>query len=183
MTQSKRIYAFTAAGEGSQLDELAEAYPLKQTQALVLAIEEVFAWVAKARKMYGDPAPECLQEHSNWLDRVEKLLEELEDAIDDEGDESDALASCRQRADDPWYDAVDEVLGSFPEDNIEFEADALGDYDDLRRAVERLTEFWLENVRRHLRTVLSVMSGDGEVLGMLARYRDHGSIVGFAASR
>jgi hypothetical protein len=180
MTQSKRIYAFTAAGEGSQLDELAEAYPLKQTQALVLAIEEVFGWATKARKMYGDPAPACLQEHSNWLDRVEELLEELEDAIDDEGDD---LARCRQSADDPWYDAVDELLGNFPEDNIEFEADELGEYDDLRGAVERLTSFWLDNVRRHLRTVLSVMSGDGEVLAMLARYREYGSIVGFAASR
>ncbi len=173
MTQSKRRYTFTAAGSGSDLAELAADYPLLQTRALVLSIEEALSWVALTRTMFGTPAHECLAAYSAWLDEVAESLDSLMAEID----EDDDLAACRQSADDPWYETVDELLENFPNDEIQFDADELGDYDELRGSIERMATFWVEQLRRRVVAVLNVMSGDGEVLAMLSHYKRHGTVV------
>lgn len=173
MTESKRRYTFTAAGSGSDLAELAEEYPLLQTQTFVLSIEEALSWAALARTMFGTPAHECLAAYSAWLDEVAESLECLMTEIDD----NDDLAACRQSADDPWYDSVDELLENFPEDEIQFAADELGNDEELRTSIERMATFWIEQLRRRVVVVLNVMSGDGEVLAMLSHYKRHGNVV------
>jgi len=169
MPQPKRIYAFTASGNCSKLSEMADEYPNKQTQALILSIEEALDWTSLARKMFNDPPPECLNEYTKWLDQVEDLLEDLQAEIDEDAD----LAECRQRADEPWYDSVDELLRACPEDEIEFETDKMGgDYEDLRSAFERMVVFWIKNVRQRIVSVQDIMSGDGERLAMLKKYQN-----------
>ncbi len=172
MTQAKRRYTFTAAGTGSDLADLAEDYPLLQTQALVLSIEEAFNWLTMARAMFGTPAHECLTAYSAWLDQVEETFESLLAGID----EDDDLALCRQSADDPWYDSVDDLLGSFPDDEIQFGTNEWGEYEELRGAFERMATFWAEQLRRRVVAILNLMSGDGEVLAMLSHYKQHGSV-------
>lgn len=172
MTKSKRRYTFTAAGSGSDLDELAEDYPLLQTQALVLSIEEAISWVTLARTMFGTPAHECLAAFSGWLDEVAETLDSLLAAID----EDDDLATCRQSADDPWYDSLDELLEDFPEDEIQFATAELGEDEELRGAIERMATFWVEQLRRRVIVVLNAMSGDCEVLAMLSHYKRHGTV-------
>lgn len=173
MTQAKRIYTFTAPGTASNLADLADDYSLKQTQALMLAIEEAINWLALARTMFGTPAHECLAAYSTWLDEVEESLDSLMAEID----EDDDLAACRQSADDPWYDIVDELLANFPQDEIQFDSDEWGNYEELRGALERMATFWVEQLRRRVVAVLNVMSGDCEVLAMLSHYKRHGTVV------
>lgn len=159
MSTSMRTYIFRAPGSGSDLSELASEYPLKQTQALILAIEETRDWVSRSHKLLGDQPPECLRERSGWLERVEVALQNLEDAID----EDDDLEACRLGADDPWYDAISGLCDACPDD--------WGSDGALHEAVERMSLFWIDNVRHHLRGVGSLMSGDGEVIAMLQKYR------------
>ncbi len=173
MTQDKRRHTFTAAGSGSDLADLAEDYPLLQTQALVLSIEEALSWLTLSRSMFGATAHECLIAYSAWLDQVEETLESLMAEID----EDDDLALCRQSADDPWYDSVEDLLENFPEDEIQFGTDERGDYEALHGAFERMATFWAEQLRRRVVAVLNQMSGDGEVLAMLSHYKRHLSVV------
>ncbi len=173
MIASTRRYTITVGGSVSDLAEIAENYPLKQTQALVLSIEETLGWLALARSMFGTPAPECLGAYSDWLGQVEETLESLVDEIDGDDD----LALCRQSADDPWYDSVDELLESFAEIEIEAGADDGGEYGELCIVLARMAHFWLEQLRYRVAAVLKMMSGDGEVLAILAHYKQHGSFV------
>ena len=158
MSTSMRTYTFRASGSGSDISELASEYPLKQTQALILAIEETRDWVLRSQKMIGDRPPECLKERSEWLEQVATSLQNLEDAMD----EDDDLAACRLGADDPWYDAIIELCEACPDD--------WGSDGALHEAVERMSRFWITNVRHHLQVISSLMSGDGEVIAMLGEY-------------
>jgi hypothetical protein len=173
MTLANRRYTVTAAGSGSDLADLAEDYPLLQTQALVLSIEEALSWLTLSRSMFGVPAHDCLTAYSAWLDQVEETLESLMAEID----EDDDLARCRQSADDPWYDSLDDLLENFPEEEIQFGADNLEEYEELRSAFERMATFWAEQLRRRVVAVLNQMSGDGEVLAILSHYKRHRSVV------
>ena len=176
-----RIFGFRRHGYMVPLELLAEHYPLKQTQALVLAIEETDHWIALGQEMLGDPAPPCLQDYSDWLVRAAEFLEELRGEIDQESDEEDPehndLVTCRQTADDLWYDELDEVIAAFPEDEIELETAEGEDNEDLRDAIERMATFWIDNVRKRLIEIQSAMSGDGDVLGMLRHYQASGLII------
>ena len=158
MSTSMRTYTFSAPGSGSDLNELNSIYPWKQTQALILAIEETRDWALRSRKMFGDHPPECLKERSDWVKRVELSLEGLEDAIEEEDD----LEPCRLCADDAWYDAISELCDACPDDR--------GSDGALHEAVERMSLFWITNVRHHLQTTISLMSGDGEVRAILEKY-------------
>lgn len=158
MNTSKRTYTFIDLGSGSDLNDLVSEYPLKQTQALILAIEEARDWVLRSEKMFGDRPPECLKERSDWLKEVEVLLQSLEEAIDEEDD----LEACNLSADDPWYDAIVELGDVCPDD--------WGCDGALHEAVERMSRFWITNVRHHLRVISSLMSGNGEVFSILKKY-------------
>lgn len=158
-----RIHTFTCDSQLVDLDELAEEHPSKQTQALLLAIDEARAWIAMAREMIGVPPPKCLAEHEDWLRDASAVLEGIEEDIDDDED----LAQCRQCADDPSYAALDELLDQYPDSELELQ---VADH-NLREAVERLSDFWLENTRKLLVRVQSITSGDGEILRMLSRWR------------
>ena len=158
MSTSIRTYTFSAPGSGSDLNELSSIYPRKQTQALVLAIEETRDWALRSRKMFGDQPPECLKERAEWLEQVVVTLQNLEEAID----EDDDLEACKLRADDAWYDQISELCDDCPDDR--------GSNGALHEAVERMSRFWITNVRHHLLTTISVMSGDGEVLAILKKY-------------
>jgi hypothetical protein len=167
MKSAQREFIFTAPGENIDLTELAEEYPLKQTQALILAIDETSAWAAEASEMFGTPDSGALVDYAEWIVEVEDLLENLRDAIDDDKD----LMKCRLRGDDEWYEAVDETLSRMPNDNIEFAIEQEEAEQALLDALNRMTGFWIEQVQKRLVTVLQLMSGDGEVLSIVARYQ------------
>jgi hypothetical protein len=163
------------------LELLEKHYPLKQTQALVLAVEETDHWIALGQEMLGDPAPPCLQDYSDWLVRAADFLDELLGAINqetgDEDPENDSLVTCGQTVGNLWYDELDEVIAVFPKDEIELKAAEGEDNEDLRDAVERMATFWIDNVRKRLIEIQSVMSGDGDVLGMLRKYQASGLLI------
>lgn len=86
-------------------------------------------------------------------------LQNLEDPIEKNED----LAACRLGADGPWYNAIIELCEACPDD---WSSDGA-----LHEAVERMSRFWITNARHHLQIIISLMSGDGEVLAMLMKYR------------
>jgi hypothetical protein len=176
-----RIFGFRRHGYMVPLELLAEHYPLKQTQALVLAIEETDHWIALGQQMLGDPAPPCLQNYSEWLVRAADFLDELLGAINqetgDEDPENKSLVTCGQTAGNLWYDELDEVIAAFPKDGIELKAAEGEDNEDLRDAVERMATFWIENVHRRLVEIKSVMSGSRDVLWMLREYQTVGMLI------
>jgi hypothetical protein len=163
------------------LELLEKHYPLKQTQALVLAVEETDHWIALGQEMLGDPAPLCLQDYSDWLVRAADFLDELLGAINqetgDEDPENNNLVTCCQTAGNLWYDVLGEVIAAFPEDEIELEVAEGEGNEDLRDAVERMATFWIDNVRKRLIEIQSVMSGEGDVLGMLRQYQTSGLLI------
>ena len=163
------------------LELLEKHYPLKQTQALVLAVEETDHWIALGQEMLGDPAPACLKAYSDWLVRAAYFMEDLREEIDKKTDredpEHDNLVACRLAVDDLWYDELDEVISDTPENKVGFETAGGDDYDDLRDAVERMAKFWIGNVLRRLIEIQSVISGERDALGMLRQYQTSGLII------
>jgi hypothetical protein len=176
-----RIFGFRRHGYMVSLELLEKHYPLKQTQALVLAIEETDHWIALGQEMLGDPAPVCLKLYADWLARAAYFMEDLREEIgknpDGEDPEHNDLVACRLTADDLWYDELDEMISSTPEDKVEFESVGGEDYENFRDAVERMASFWIDNVRRRLIEIQSVMSGEGDVLAMLRQYQTSGFII------
>ena len=110
-------------------------------------------------------------------DFLEDMRGEIDQETDGEDPEHNDLVTCRQTADDLWYDELDEVIAAFPADEIELDAAEGEDNEDLRDAVERMATFWIDNVRKRLIEIQSVMSGDGDVLGMLRHYQTSGLII------
>lgn len=166
MSQSGQVLLFETGLEIRDLEALASEYPFKQTQALILAMDETTAWIEMAQKMIGSPAPGCLEEHAKWLEFAATTVQELYENLENEVDED--LTRCNQKADDEDYDALEEVLIAYPDYGIDPDE---GFEEGLVVAFDRMLAFWLENTRNHLARVQSVMSGAEDVMAILSRQK------------
>jgi len=163
MSKSMKYLVLTIDNGGSkkELEELAESYPKKQTQVLVLTIDDALRWVEFSLEMLGEPSPEFLRDNCKWLHDVEQFLTQMRD----EADSDEELSACRQGADDGWYGEMESLREQFPG----YE-DGPNNRGAVRRAVERLAELCIENVLRRLGAVQLAMMGDLDILATLERY-------------
>lgn len=154
---------FKHNGDLLNLEDLAEEYPYKQTQALVLAIDEAEVWLALAQKMIGTGHQATqLAEIEQWLQDCAEALEAFSDELDDED-----VARCRLSADHELYELLDELIDNRPNDLVELDVDD----EALDGAVNRMSEFWVTQVFHRVRDVLTVASGDGEPLAIISRHQ------------
>ena len=167
------IYTFHVArrtkNRTSDISDLKDKYPIKNTQALILLIEEALRWISRAHNLFGSSPPTCLKARLNWLAKVEKTLKKFEIAIE----EGKYLAGPDLGADVAWCKTIDKLLNAFPEDE-------LGDEGDLYEVIDNLSSFWLDNIYSKLNNTRSVMSGDADVCVCCGtnfvqtwRFRDH----------
>jgi hypothetical protein len=171
MSQSEQVLIFETGSKIRDIEVLAAEFPFKQTQALILAMDEATAWIEMAQEMIGAPAPDCLEKHAKWLEFALTTIQELDENLEDEVD--DDLTRCNQRADDEYFDAIGEVLMAYPDYGIDpdecFE-------EGLADAFDRMLVFWLDHTRNHLARVQGVMSGAEDVMAMLSRQKKLGAI-------
>ncbi|WP_153111588.1 hypothetical protein [Propionivibrio limicola] len=147
-------------------DDLAEDYPFRQTQALLMVIGEADAWINCACQHIGQTPPACLASVVQWLARAEDFLGDITEEIED-GNEDVSLG--RLSADDDLYDLLDEIITGKPEwDCWDEDDDSLPDEATYNTLIS-LVEFWIDNVETHLIRVQQHFIGDGEVLGILSR--------------
>ena len=145
-------------------DTFADEYPLRQTQALLVTLEEISAWAEQMRMALGETRVRALEAHFDWLDMVENLVEDTWSAIED--DEDQGVINCQLVADDPLVEEIEMVLDNCPsaDDVIEGTRNkALG------AALASLADFWVEQLRSNIVRMQSVVMGDGEVLAILKR--------------
>lgn len=139
-------------------------YPLRQTQALLLTVDELSAWADQARVAIGTSDMSALSGYRDWLDMIENLIEDLWFAVEEEPDER--LITCRLSADDPLIEQIDTVLDNLPslEDICDqIRGKAMGD------TLSSLLGFWIQQVEDRLRRLSAIAVGDGEVLAILKR--------------
>ena len=156
---------------------LAEEFPLRQTQALLITLDEVEAWLTEANNYFGPrhvphrrrrlPPHPCLESHRDWLDMAQNYVFDLRDALEQEDDGGD-LMKCRLTADDPLIEALETVLDNCPGD------DEIRD-EHLKAPVAEtliaLTSFWIDRICQLLKRLLALAMGDGEVLAILNRQK------------
>jgi len=145
------------------VEELVESFPLRQTQALIVVLSEVDAWLGLAKEKIGMSAVKGMDAHSAWLASVDNYLEIIGEAIDDEEPE---LIACRLTADDALYDALEFLIDDCPSD------DEISDSvknKAMAKLLVSLSVFWVDHVRHQLIRLLSQISGDGETLTILHR--------------
>lgn len=145
-------------------EAFAEDYPLRQTQALLLTLSELSAWLDQARMSFGGARIPSLDTHHDWFDMVENLVDDVWAAVEDEQDHD--VISCHLAADDLLIEELDTVLDNLPspDDILEnLRSEALGD------VLRSLTSFWVEQLRLRLVRLQSQLMGDGEVLAVLNR--------------
>lgn len=51
-------------------EALAEEFPYRQTQALIITLDEIEAWVEQAKTCFGTVRLSCMDTHREWLDGV-----------------------------------------------------------------------------------------------------------------
>lgn len=139
-------------------------YPLRQTQALLLTVDELSAWVDQARLAVGTSDLPALGSYRDWLAMIENLIEDLWFAVEEEPDER--LIACRLSADDPLIEQIDTVLDNLPslEDiRDQIRGKAMGD------TLTSLLGFWIQQVEDRIRRLSAIAIGDGEVLAILKR--------------
>ena len=145
-------------------DALAEEFLYRQTQALIITLDEVEAWVEQAKMCFGTVYIRCLVAHREWLDLVLNHTLDMRDALDEEEDEG--LIACRLTADDPLVEALLTVLDNCPDGDEITENqrnEAVGE------ALVSLTSFWVHHIQMLLQRLLSIVTGDGEVLAVIRR--------------
>lgn len=143
---------------------LAEEFPFRQTQALIMTLDEIEPWVEQAKACFGSSRVPCLDTHREWLDLVLNYTFDVRDALD-EGEDKELIA-CRLAADDWPVEALLTVLDNCPtaDDITENQRnEAMGE------TLVSLTGFWIEHIRQLLQRLLSIAIGDGEVLAILHR--------------
>lgn len=139
-------------------------YPLRQTQALLLTLDELSAWLDQARSSLGSGEFSALSGYRDWLDLIENLIEDLWFAVEEEPNQ--ALLACCLSADDPFIEQIETVLDNIPssEDLREqIRGKALAD------TLASLLGFWITQLSARLNRLLSIATGDGEVLAVLQR--------------
>lgn len=155
---------FFADGPLTPAEALAEEFPFRQTQALIMTLDEIEAWVEQAKVCFGSARVPCLDTHREWLDLVLNYTLDVRDALD-EGEEKEIIA-CRLSADDWPVESLLTVLDNCPsgDDITENQRnEAIGE------TLVSLTGFWIERIRQLLKRFLNIAMGDGEVLAILHR--------------
>ena len=147
-------------------DELAETFPYKQSQALVIILNEANTWLGEAMDRFGNSKVKGLAAHCKWLVAVEAYVDLLWEAINDD-DEIDVL-TCRLSADDALYDDLDSLINDCPSDD---EITSTVQNRAMAEVLVSLTGFWIDNIRRLLVSLLSQISNDGETLSVLGRQK------------
>lgn len=74
-------------------EALAEEFPYRQTQALIITLDEIEAWVEQAKTCFGTLRLSCMDTHREWLDLVQNHTLDMRDALDEIEDED--LIACR----------------------------------------------------------------------------------------
>lgn len=152
-----------------------EDFPLRQTQALLMTLDELEAWVDEAKRRFGKvdlppkrrgshPRPR-LSVHREWLDMVENCVMDMREAInDDDGNED--LLTCRLSADDNLTEMLETVLDQCPSgDDVLDEESNLA----LVEILSSLSSFWIDHIACLLKRLLAQVTGDGEVLAIHKR--------------
>lgn len=153
-----------AEGQLTPVESIAEDYPLHQTQALAITLEEISAWVEQARRVFGETKPRALDAHFEWFDLVDNLVEDTYSAIEE--DEDQDVIKCRLAADDPLMEEIEVVLDNCPSADEVIEGvrnKAVG------TALASLVDFWVEQLRLRIVRLQAVVMGDGEVLAIINR--------------
>jgi len=156
---------------------LAEEFPLLQTQALLITLDELEAWIDEAKnrlgpahvpkKRRGLPPTPCLENYRDWLDLAQNYVLDMRDAFEEDEDGGELL-KCRLTADDPLIDALETVL-----DNCPSEDEIRESYQDtaVAETLLSLTGFWIERICQLFKRLLSLAMGDGEPLAILKRQK------------
>ena len=145
-------------------EAVAEEFPYRQTQALIITLDEIEAWVEQAKICFGTAHLPCMDAHREWLDQVLNHTLDMRDALDEEEDED--LIACRLTAEDPLVEALLTVLDNCPdgEEITEHQRnEAVGE------TLVSLTSFWIQHLQMLLKRLLSTVTGDGEVLAIIHR--------------
>lgn len=145
-------------------DALADEFPFRQTQALIITLDEIEAWVEQAKICFGTVRLSCMDAHREWLDLVLNLTLDMRDALDE--DEDKDLIACRLTADDPLFEALLTVFDNCPDGDEITENqrnEAVGE------TLVSLTSFWIQHLQMLLKRLLSTVTGDGEVLAIIHR--------------
>lgn len=168
-----RPVVFFTDGALAQAKCYSNDFPLKQTQSLLLALDEIEAWVIHAQKHFGDESLPSLDEHKAWLSMVENHVLDVRYVLDggDDSDEDDDLYSqrtiaCRLNADDSLVESLETVIHFCPD------TDAILDKKiskPLANTLASLTNFWIDQIHDLLTRLLAIITGDGEVLAILKR--------------
>ena len=145
-------------------EALAEEFPYRQTQALIITLNEIETWVEQAKICFGTVRLPCMDAHREWLDLVLNHTLDMRDALEEDKEED--LIGCRLTADDPLVEALLTVLGNCPhrDEIIENQRnEAVGE------TLVSLTSFWIQHLQMLLKRLLSTVTGDGEVLAIIHR--------------
>jgi hypothetical protein len=173
----KQPLVFFADGPLTPAEFLAEDFPLLQTQALLISLDELEAWIDEAKKHLGPahlsemhqglPPRPCLEGHRDWLNMAQNYVLDMRDAVEEDEDGGELL-KCRLTADDPLIEALETVL-----DNCPSEDEIRESYQDvaLAETLISLTGFWIERICQLLKRLLSLAMGDGETLAILNRQK------------
>lgn len=173
----KQPLIFFVDGPLTPAEFLAEKFPLRQTQALLITLDELEAWLTEAKNHFGPrhvphkrrgmPPHPCLDSHRCWLDMVQNFALDMRDAFEQDEEDSDLL-KCRLTADDPLIEELETVLDYCPGD------DEIRD-EHLKAPVAEtliaLTSFWIDRICQLLKRLLALAIGDGEVLAILNRQK------------
>lgn len=160
----QQALVFFSEGLLTPVESIAEDYPLRQTQALAITLEEISAWVEQARRVFGETKPRALDAHFEWFDMVDNVVEDTYSAIEEEEDQD--VIKCRLKADDPLVEEIEVVLDNCPSDDEVIEGvrnKAVG------TALAGLANFWVEQLRLRIVRLQAVVMGDGEVLAIINR--------------
>lgn len=173
----KQPLVFFVDGPLTTAEFLAEEFPLLQTQALLITLDELDAWITEAKSRLGPadvpkkrrglrPQP-CLESYRDWLDMAQNHVLDMRDACEEDEDGGELL-KCRLTADDPLIEALETAL-----DNCPSEDEIRESYQDvaLAETLISLTGFWIERICQLLKRLLSLAMGDGETLAILNRQK------------
>lgn len=144
-------------------EALAEEFPYRQTQALIITLDKIEAWVEQAKICFGTSRLQCMDAHREWLDLVLNHTLDMRDALEEKDED---LIACRLSADDPLVEALLTVLDNRPDGDEITENqrnEAVGE------TLVSLTSFWIQHLQMLLKRLLSTVTGDGEVLAIIHR--------------
>lgn len=151
----------------------AQGFPLKQTQSLLMTLDEIDAWVVHAKKHFGNESLASLNDHKEWLDMVENhtmdiryVIEEGNDSNEEAYLERKRAIACILSAEDILVESLESVIDNRPHNDAilnEQRSKALA------QTLASLTSFWIDQIHLLLKRLLSIITGDSEVVAILKR--------------